>query len=68
MSRPFGCDIPRLSWIGAKTFSQHGSSRRNRSGNAQEHVEANKINFVIAAEAFARIEQNPTQLLLTDGK
>ena len=68
MSRPFGHDIPRFSWIGAKTFAQHGPSRRNRSGNAQEHVETNKINFVIAAEAFARIEQNPTQLLLTDGK
>ena len=68
MSRPFGHDIPRLSWIGAKTFAQHGPSRRNRSGNAQEHAAANKTNLLMTAEKLAAIETQPNQLLLTEGK
>jgi hypothetical protein len=68
MARPFGHDIPRLSWIGAKTFSQHGSSRRNRSGNAMEHAAANKTNLLLAAEVLAHIGEQPVQLLLTEGK
>jgi hypothetical protein len=45
MAQPFGRDIPRLSWLGAKTFAQHASSRKNKSGNAPEHAEANKMNL-----------------------
>ena len=68
MSQPFGHDIPRLSWIGAKTFAQHGSSRRNRSGNAPEQAAANKTNLLMAADALAHIGEQPAQLLLTEGK
>ena len=68
MSRAFGHDIPHLSWIGAKTFSQHGSSRRNCSGNAQEHGEANKTNLLRTAADLATIENMTTPPLLTDGK
>jgi hypothetical protein len=42
--RTFGCDAPRLSWIGAKTFPQHGSSRAKQSGHGPEHAEAIKEN------------------------
>ena len=66
--RTFGCDIPRLSWIGAKTFAQHGSSRRNNSGHGMEHAAANKTNLLITAELLAKVETLPVQPLLTDGK
>ena len=68
MSRPFGHDIPRLSWVGAKTFAQQGLSRKNASSNAPEHAAANLFNFTMAASDFASIEDQPKQLLLAAGK
>jgi hypothetical protein len=67
MSRAFGHDIPRLSWIGAKTYSQQGDSRKNHSGNAMEHTAANKINLVRTAERLMNIERLDGTPLLTDG-
>jgi len=32
--------IPRLSWIGGKTYKQQGDSRKLRSGRKPEHTEA----------------------------
>lgn len=66
--RTFGHDIPRLSWLGAKTFVQHGMSRTNQSGHGMEHVEANKTNFLMTADALANVENLPTPLLLAGGK
>ncbi len=40
---------PRLSWLGGKTF-RHGNPRKNLSGCAPEHAEANIEN---ASRAFA---------------
>ena len=37
--RTFGRDIPRLSWLNAKTFPQ-GDSRKNRPGHAPEEAAA----------------------------
>ena len=67
MSRAFGHDIPRLSWIGAKTYSQQGDSRKNHSGNAMEHAVANSINLLMAADVLAHIGEQPLPLMLTDG-
>jgi hypothetical protein len=66
--RTFGHDIPRLSWIGAKTFPQHGISRKNQSGHGPEHAEANKEHRQRTADAVAAIETIPVQLLLADGE
>jgi hypothetical protein len=52
MAQPFGHDIPRLSWLGAKSYAQHASSRKNKSGNAMEHAAANKINLKMTADAL----------------
>ena len=68
MSRPFGHDIPRLSWVGAKTFTQNGPARNNASSNAPEHAAANLFNFSMVASDFANIEDQPKQLLLAEGK
>lgn len=38
--RTFGRDIPRLSWLNAKTFPQQGDSRKNRSKHGPEETEA----------------------------
>jgi hypothetical protein len=38
--RFFGHDIPRLSWLNAKTFRQGNGGRKNRSGYKQEHIAA----------------------------
>jgi hypothetical protein len=40
MSQPFGHDIPRLSWLGGKTYPTHFLSRKNRAGNKELHVGA----------------------------
>jgi hypothetical protein len=40
MSQPFGHDIPRLSWLGGKTYKTHFLSRKNRPGNKELHVGA----------------------------
>jgi hypothetical protein len=37
MSQPFGHNIPRLSWLGGKTYTTHFASRKNRPGNADLH-------------------------------
>jgi hypothetical protein len=66
--RTFGRDIPRLSWIGAKTFPQHGLSRSGNSGHGMEHTESNRTNFIMTADALANVKNLPTPLLLTDGK
>jgi hypothetical protein len=62
MAQPFGHDIPRLSWIGAKTFAQHGISRKNHPGHSTEHAAANQTNLLMAADALS-----PAQPLLTEG-
>lgn len=38
--RFFGHDIPRLSWLNAKTHRQSNGGRKNRSGYKQEHTAA----------------------------
>lgn len=38
--RFFGHDVPRLSWLNAKTFKQGNGGRKNRSGYKQEHTQA----------------------------
>jgi hypothetical protein len=40
MAQPFGHDIPKLSWLGGKTYPTHFDSRRNRSGHAPEETAA----------------------------
>lgn len=67
MAQHFGSDIPRLSWLGAKTFPQHGSSRRNQSGHGPEHAEANREYLKRSADEFATTETKPVTPLLTDG-
>ncbi len=66
--RTFGRDIPRLSWLGAKTFPQSGLSRSGNSGHGPEHTEANRTNFIMTADALANVEYLSPPLLLTDGK
>jgi hypothetical protein len=39
MAQPFGHDIPRLSWLSAKTYPQ-SNPRKNRSGLGPERVSA----------------------------
>jgi hypothetical protein len=38
--RTFGHDIPKLNWLGGKTYPTHFDSRKNRSGHAPEEREA----------------------------
>jgi hypothetical protein len=66
--RTFGQDIPRLSWLGAKTFGQHGMSRKNQPGHNSEHAEANLEHQSRNAARLLTIEDEPVQPLLTDGK
>lgn len=40
MSQPFGHDVPKLSWLGGKTYPTHFASRKNRPGNKELHTEA----------------------------
>jgi hypothetical protein len=40
MAQPFGQDIPKLSWLGGKTYPTHFDSRKNRSGHSPEEREA----------------------------
>ena len=40
MAQPFGQDIPKLSWLGGKTYPTHFDSRKNRSGHKPEETEA----------------------------
>jgi hypothetical protein len=40
MAQPFGHDIPKLSWLGGKTYPTHFNSRKNRSGHGPEEREA----------------------------
>jgi len=40
MAQPFGSDIPRLSWLGGKTYPTHFNSRKNKSANSPEHAAA----------------------------
>jgi hypothetical protein len=68
MAQPFGHDIPRLSWIGAKTYKQHGLSRSGNSGHGMEHAAANKENLLRTAEVLAHIEDQPVILALPEGK
>ena len=44
--RTFGRDIPRLSWLNAKTYPQQGDFRKNRSGHAPEETEARVENGI----------------------
>ena len=40
MAQPFGHNVPKLSWLGAKTYPTHFSSRKNRSKHGSEETEA----------------------------
>ena len=56
--RTFGRDIPRLSWLNAKTFPQ-GDSRKNRSGHAPEETEArieNALGILARQELKDRVD------------
>jgi hypothetical protein len=46
MAQPFGQDIPKLSWLGGKTYPTHFDSRKNRSGHAPEEREARVENGI----------------------
>jgi len=39
MAQPFGHDVPRLSWLSAKTYPQ-SNPRKNRPGLGPERVSA----------------------------
>jgi hypothetical protein len=57
--RTFGRDIPRLSWLNAKTFPQQGDSRKNRSGHAPEETDArveNGIGVLARQELKGRVD------------
>ena len=57
--RTFGRDIPRLSWLNAKTFPQQGDSRKNRSGHAPEETDArieNGIGVLARQELKDRVD------------
>ena len=70
MSQPFGHNIPRLSWLGGKTYTTHFASRKNRPGNSGLHAEAIAENAsralaVQVDKAFTEREQE--QILNTEG-
>ena len=57
--RTFGRDIPRLSWLNAKTYPQQGDSRKNRSGHAPEETDArieNGIGVLARQELKDRVD------------
>jgi hypothetical protein len=60
--------LNRFYWIGLKSQPSSFSSRRNRSGQLTEHIEAIRENLLRAAEVLAHIGEQPAQLLLTEGK
>jgi hypothetical protein len=57
--RTFGRDIPRLSWLNAKTFPQQGDSRKNRSKHGPEETEArieNALGILARQELKDRVD------------
>ena len=44
--KTFGRDIPRLSWLNAKTYPLQGDSRKNRSKHGPEETEARVENGI----------------------
>ena len=59
MAQPFGQDIPKLSWLGGKTYPTHFDSRKNRPGHAPEEREArieNSIGALARQELKARVD------------
>jgi hypothetical protein len=59
MAQPFGQDIPKLSWLGGKTYPTHFDSRKNRPGHAPEEREArveNGIGVLARQELKARAD------------
>ena len=46
MAQPFGHNVPKLSWLGAKTYPTHFSSRKNRSKHGSEETEARVENGI----------------------
>ena len=59
MAHPFGRDIPKLSWLGAKTYPTHFSSRKNRSKRGPEETEArieNALGILARQELKDRVD------------
>jgi hypothetical protein len=59
MAQPFGHDIPKLSWLGGKTYPTHFDSRKNRSGHSPEEREArieNGIGVLARQELKDRVD------------
>ena len=57
--RTFGRDIPRLSWLNAKTYPQQGDSRKNRSKHGPEETEArieNALGILARQELKDRVD------------
>ena len=57
--RTFGRNIPRLSWLNAKTFPQQGDSRKNRSKHGPEETDArieNGIGVLARQELKDRVD------------
>ena len=59
MAQPFGHDIPKLSWLGGKTYPTHFDSRKNHSGHKPEETEArieNGIGVLARQELEDRVD------------
>ena len=59
MAQPFGHNVPKLSWLGAKTCPTHFSSRKNRSGHAPEETAArieNALGILARQELKDRVD------------
>ena len=57
--RTFGRDIPRLSWLNAKTYLQQGDFRKNRSKHGPEETEArieNALGILARQELKDRVD------------
>ena len=63
MSQPFGHDIPRLSWLGGKTYPTHFASRKNRPGNKELHAAAivEHASRTLATEIDKALSQAPEE-------
>ena len=60
--RTFGRDIPRLSWLNAKTFPQQGDSRKNRSKHGSEETEA-RVENSLGALARQELKDRVSRML-----
>ena len=62
MAQPFGQDIPKLSWLGGKTYPTHFDSRKNRSGHGFEETEA-RVENALGALARQELKDRVSKML-----